>query len=613
MSPHKKFSALFWILWIALIFFLFPTTHFFSADASKFSSIKQKVEAILPQMTLEEKIGQMTQIDSQVIMNNLQDISAYGIGSLLSGGNSGPSFNSPESWANMVDRFQSYALKSRLKIPLIYGIDSVHGLSHVKGATVFPHNIGLGAARNPVLVEKIARITAMETAALGIKWTFAPCIAVPQDIRWGRTYEGFSEDPKLVSLLGASAIKGSQSTNLSDPTSILACAKHFAGDGGTEFGTGYPELLDQGDARIPEKELRSIHIFPYIAAISNGAASVMASFSSWNEIKMHQNKYLLTDVLRKELKFSGILVSDWAAVKQLPGTPEEQVKLAINAGIDMVMVPDSYQQFIGNLTALVRKQEVSEERIDEAVRRILTLKYKLGLFEHPYSHRELLAQVGGREHRELAREAVRKSLVLLKNKDKILPLSKKLKKIIVAGRKADDIGSQCGGWTITWQGATGAITTGTSILQAIKKAVSTNTIVFYSTNGENCLGADAVIAVVGEGPYAEMKGDREDLSLKTTDLKTIRNIKDAGVPVVVILISGRPMIVTSEIKSWNAFIAAWLPGTEGEGIADILFGDYQPAGKLSYTWPASMDQVPLRKAKNSHSKPLYPYGFGLSY
>jgi beta-glucosidase len=566
--------------------------------------ISQRVDDLLSYMTLEEKIGQMTQIERGYIEDS-EDIPEFGLGSLLSGGGSTPERNVPEEWVNMYNTYQQAALQSRLGIPLMYGIDAVHGHNNVRGATIFPHNIGLGATRDPDLVERAARVTAIEVSATGVDWTFSPCIAVPRDERWGRTYEGFSENPELTGILGAAAIRGYQGNDLADPTTILATAKHYAGDGGTTGGK------DQGNTELPEAEFRAIHLRPYQDAIAANVGSIMVSFSSWNGEKIHGSRYLLTDVLKQEMQFKGFVVSDWGAVKQLPGSPREQIQAAVNAGIDMVMVPDDYMQFTTVLTSLVQEGSISEARIDDAVRKILTIKFQLGLFEKPFADNSLLNEIGSAEHRAVAREAVRKSLVLLKNNG-ILPLSKNTDHIHVAGKMSKDIGSQCGGWTITWQGQTGTITEGTTIYQAIVNSVSPETKVSYSRNGSGAKDAHVVFVVVGEEPYAEFQGDSATLALSPADKNTIAKAKQFGVPVVIILISGRPLIITEELEQADAFMAAWLPGTEGEGVADVLFGDYAPTGKLPYTWPKSIDQVPINPGDGKES-PLFPYGFGLSY
>ncbi len=572
------------------------------------------VESLMGQMTLDEKLGQMTQVDRQ-FLNDISDISRYGLGSLLSGGGSTPGTNEPKAWAEMYDGYQREALKTRLQIPLIYGIDAVHGHNNVVGATIFPHNIGLGATRDPDLVEAVAKATALEVAATGIDWDFAPCLAVPDDYRWGRTYEGYSEDTDLVSQLGAAAIRGYQSSDIDNPNRVLACAKHFIGDGGVLFGTGINAMIDQGDLQINEEKLRKVHLPPFQKAIDEGVATFMAAYNSWNDLRCHANKYLLTDLLKDELGFKGFVVSDWAAIENIPGDYKSDIITSINAGIDMVMVPgavrdgkESFQNFLKLFKESVEEGSIPMERVDDAVRRILLIKKQSGLFERPFSDQSLLSYVGSKDHREVAREAVRKSMVLLKNKNNILPIPKSGKTIIVAGKGADDVGMQSGGWTISWQGGMGQTTNGTTILDAIKSAVDPGTIVEYTPDGTSFTG-DLAVVVIGEKPYAEMIGDRKDLKLDNEDLEVIKRFTDNDIPVVVVLLSGRPMIVTDEIGKWDGFIAAWLPGTEGTGVADVLFGDYKPTGKLSFSWPKSMNQFPI----DPNDDHLFSFGFGLTY
>lgn len=572
------------------------------------------VESLMGQMTLDEKLGQMTQVDRQ-FLNDISDISRYGLGSLLSGGGSTPGTNEPKAWAEMYDGYQREALKTRLQIPLIYGIDAVHGHNNVVGATIFPHNIGLGATRDPDLVEAVAKATALEVAATGIDWDFAPCLAVPDDYRWGRTYEGYSEDTDLVSQLGAAAIRGYQSSDIDNPNRVLACAKHFIGDGGVLFGTGINAMIDQGDLQINEEKLRKVHLPPFQKAIDEGVATFMAAYNSWNDLRCHANKYLLTDLLKDELGFKGFVVSDWAAIENIPGDYKSDIITSINAGIDMVMVPgavrdgkESFQNFLKLFKESVEEGSIPMERVDDAVRRILLIKKQSGLFERPFSDQSLLSHVGSKDHREVAREAVRKSMVLLKNKNNILPIPKSGKTIIVAGKGADDVGMQSGGWTISWQGGMGQTTNGTTILDAIKSAVDPGTVVEYTPDGTSFTG-DLAVVVVGEKPYAEMIGDRKDLKLDNEDLEVIKRFTDNDIPVVVVLLSGRPMIVTDEIGKWDGFIAAWLPGTEGTGVADVLFGDYKPTGKLSFSWPKSMNQFPI----DPNDDHLFSFGFGLTY
>ncbi len=567
--------------------------------------VEERVDDLLSRMTLDEKIGQMAQAERNALGNE-NDIKTYFLGSILSGGGSAPSPNTPAAWADMYDRFQSAALNTRLKIPIIYGIDAVHGHNNVYGATIFPHNIGMGCTGNPDLVEQAARATAEEVSGTGIDWTFGPCIAVPRDERWGRTYEGFGETPELAEQIGSAAVRGFQGNALGGPASILACTKHFLGDGGTTGGH------DQGNTEVDEQTLRSIHLPGYIAAIQDGVGSIMVSFSSWNGQKMHGNHYLLTDVLKGELGFEGFLISDWSGIDQLPGDYASDIEASINAGLDMIMVPTRFIEFISTLRNLVNQNRIPVSRIDDAVRRILRIKFKMGLFENPYTDRSYTGSIGSAEHRQIARECVRQSLVLLKNDNQILPLSKNLARIHVAGKNANDLGNQCGGWTISWQGSSGNITVGTTILQAIQNTVSSGTQVTYSIDGNGAAGADVAVVVVGETPYAEGAGDRSNLNLSSEDVTALANVNNSGTPIVLILVSGRPMIITPVLGIFEAIIAAWLPGSEGQGVADVLFGDYSPTGKLSHSWPAAMSQIPINVGDPGYN-PLFPYGYGLSY
>lgn len=588
-----------------ILLFSFACTDDSSNNIDQPQSIDDKVESLLQQMTLDEKLGQMTQVD-RAYLKSIDDIKTYYLGSLLSGGGSAPEDNSPQGWADMYDGYQTVALQTRLKIPLIYGIDAVHGHNNVKGAVIFPHNIGMGCTRNPELVKQAAQITAAEVSGTGIDWTFSPCIAVSLDERWGRTYESFGETAELVSSLAEAEVTGYQGDDLSSPGSILSCAKHFAGDGGTLGGD------DQGNTVCDESFLRTVHLTAYQTTVNNGVGSVMASFSSWNGVKMHSNKYLLTDVLKTEFGFDGILVSDWAAIDALPGDYKSDIEISINAGIDMVMVPDKYIEFITKLKELVNEGKISIDRINDAVRSILKIKFKLGLFDKPFTDRSFTALIGSSEHREVARECVRQSLVLLKNENSFLPLSKTAGKILVAGKSADNLGYQCGGWTISWQGSSGDITNGTTILQAIRNTVSSSTIVSYSEDGAGAENNDLAVIVVGETPYAEFEGDNNNPVVSTEDLQTILNVKSAGIPFVIVLISGRPLILGNVIEDCDAFVAAWLPGSEGQGVADVLFGDYSPTGKLSFSWAESVSQIPINFGDLNYD-PLFPYGFGLTY
>ena len=569
----------------------------------------QKAGALLAQMTLDEKIGQMVQVDSSALKDPA-DVRKYFLGSVLSGGTSDPpAGNTAQDWLKLVTEFQNQARQTRLKIPLLYGIDAIHGHNNVDGAVIFPHHIGLGAARDPKLVERAERVTAAEAAGTGIRWAFAPCVTVPQNARWGRTYEGYSDQPALVSQLGAASVRGFQGKKLSaDPSSVLACAKHFVGDGGTTNG------IDQGDAVCDEATLRKLYLPPYRAAIKAGAGSIMVSYSSWNGAKMHGNKYLMTDVLKNELGFRGFLVSDWAAIDQLSPDYKSDIEQSINAGLDMVMIPNgldktnNYAEFINDLKSLVADGQVPQSRIDDAVRRILRVKFQMGLFDNTATDPALTAAIGSPEHRAVARECVRESLVLLKNANRALPLSRNLKHLVVVGAGADDLGMQCGGWTIDWQGRSGAVTHGgTTLLAAIRQSVSPATQVVFSPDASDVKGADAIIAVVGEPPYAEMKGDREKPVLSSADMALVAKAKASGAPVITVLFSGRPLELGTTLADSDAFVAAWLPGTEGQGMTDVLFGDYRFTGKLPRTWPQGSDPAVADKSQ----KPLFPFGFGL--
>ena len=585
-----------------------------------FSFYDRVARQLIAQMTLAEKIGQMTQGEQSALHEG--DIEKYSLGSLLCGGSSDPKAgNSLEAWTDMYDGFQRQALKTRLAIPILFGVDAVHGHNNVLNAVVFPHNIGLGCTRNPSLVEEAARVTAEEVRATGFNWAFAPCIAVPRDERWGRTYEGFGETPDLAESLGAAAIRGLQQRDLNNHLAVLACAKHFVGDGGTAMGTGQmnreqKHLLDQGDTRLSEAELRRIHLPGYRSAIAAGAGSIMVSYSSWNGLKSSASKRLLTEILKQEMGFAGFLISDYNAIAQLNPDYKKSIEASINAGMDMAMEPNSYQRFIALLTELVNEGRVPMARIDDAVTRILRVKFAMGLMDKRRSQlaeRRLHRTFGSANHRAVARQCVRQSLVLLKNERKTLPLSKNVARIHVAGKSADDIGNQCGGWTIDWQGRSGAVTSGgTTILSAIRKTVSPSTNVTFSADGTGASGATVAIVVIGETPYAEGRGDRESLSLSPDDLTVIKNVKSAGIPIIAVLLSGRPLIINEALAGCESFVAAWLPGTEGRGVTDVLFGDYKPTGKLSCSWPRSMEQIPTNYGDSTYD-PLFSYGYGLSY
>ena len=569
--------------------------------------IATRVADLMSRMTLDEKLGQMTQAERGSISN--AQVTQFRIGSILSGGGSAPSPNTATGWANMYDAFQNAALATPLGIPMIYGVDAVHGHNNVIGATIFPHNIGLGATRDPALVQNIGRAVGEEVSGTGIDWDFAPCLCVARNDRWGRTYESFGERPDLVSSM-TTIVTGLQGSSLSAPGSVLATAKHYVGDGGTTGG------VDQGNTQISEADLRAIHLPPFQAAVQRGVGAVMISFSSWNGVKMHSNQFLITSVLKGELGFSGFVVTDWNGIDQIDGQTgftAAEVDTAINAGIDMVMVPTAWQNFISVLRTEVQAGRIPMSRIDDANRRILTKKFELGLFERPLTDRSFTPTVGSTTHRALARQAVRESMVLLKNTNNVLPLATANNKIFVAGKTADNIGFQTGGWTVSWQGGSGTTTPGTSILQGIRNTVAASTTVTFNQTGAGIDSSYRVaIAVVGETPYAEGMGDRPgSMSLDSTDLSTIATLRASGVPVVVVLVSGRPMDIATELPNWSALVAAWLPGTEGQGVADVLFGAAAPVGKLPMTWMQSASQQPIN---DGDGKPaLFPFGFGLSY
>jgi beta-glucosidase len=589
-----------------------------------------RVQDLLARMTTAEKIGQMMCASFGSI--DPAGVRRLSIGSVLSGGD-GNGDDSPESWHTLIRSYEEAALQTRLSIPLIYGWDAIHGSGHLKGGTLFPQAIGLGATRNPDLIQRVGRITADEMAAVGVQWNFAPVVAVVQDTRWGRTYESFGERTELVTQLSTAYIHGLQSvdgkTNLSAPLAVLATPKHYLGDGGTTWGSSvqnifdHPFMLDQGDTRVDEATLRALYLPPYQAAVDNGVMSVMASFSSWNGTKMHGNTYLLTDVLKNQLGFKGFVVADWEGISQLPGNAYDQVVKAVNAGIDMYM-GTQYQNFYKLITQAVDKGDVPKARIDDAVSRILRAKVMLGLFEHPYADPQAFARVGSPEHRALAREAVRQSLVLLKNEDHTLPIAKNTPLIFVAGQAADDIGLQAGGWTITWQGKEGKIMPGTTILEGIQHSVSPGARVVYDQfalfdeikdTHSSPARADIGIVVVAEPPYAEGVGDEAAPQLSSEDVILIEKMRERCQKVVVILMSGRPIEITDQLPLADAFVAAWLPGTEGNGVSDMLFGDYEFTGQLPFTWQRWNTQLPFdfkRMPQAGCDAPLFSYSFGLT-
>jgi beta-glucosidase len=602
--------------------------------------VSKRVDDLLRRMTLEEKIGQMTQAERGAVDGDPTLVKTWLLGSVLSGGGSVPTPNTPAAWADTVDKFQSQALQTRLQIPLVYGVDSVHGHGNLLGATVFPHNIGLGSTRDPKLIERIQHVVAEETRATGPQWAFAPCLCVARDTRWGRTYESFSEDPALVSKLAA-GIEGLQGdgNDLDENDRVLASAKHYAGDGDTEFDTAAGDYtIDQGITITNRRDFARIDLAPFVPAIKKyDAGTVMPSFSSvdWTEdgvgnpIKMHANKELITDVLKKGLDFDGFVISDWEGIHQLPGDWATQVRTGVNAGTDMFMEPNSAKPFEDTLLAEVNAGRVPMSRIDDAVRRILAKKFELGLFEKPYTDRSNIDEVGSPQHRALAREAVAKSQVLLKNKHNALPL-KKNASVYVAGRNADDMGNQAGGWTLSWQGASGQHRIpGNTILDGIRQ-VAPGADVTYSKDASAPIGdADVGVVVVGETPYSEGFGDvggpewgfdpedggvlREEksLNLQPGDSAVIDKVCDAVDTCVVLVVSGRPQVIPpAQLAKIDALVASWLPGSQGEGVADVLFGKRPFTGKLSHTWPATAAQEPINVGDRNYH-PAFPYGWGL--
>ena len=645
-----------------------------SQTSKQEKSVSKKVDAILSQMTLAEKVGQMTQVDMR-LLDSPQDIQTYHIGSILSGGGSAPKTNTPKGWLDMVNGYQKIAMSNRLGIPLIYGIDAVHGHNNVLGATVFPHNLALGASNDADLVYRVNKATAIEVAATGIHWNFSPCITIPQDARWGRFYEGFGQTTDIVDGLTQAAILGYQD-RLSGVQNkqVAACAKHFIGDGATVWGTGtrvdgkHTYHIDRGDVQLNDKSLREIYLPPYKTAIAADVKTIMASFNSVRGEKCHGNKYLLTDLLKEELGFAGFVVSDWAGIDEIPGDYKSDVINGINAGIDMVMVPgimkgqnqQHYKTFIKLLIDAVNEGSVPMERINDAVRRILKVKMEIGLFDDPLIDDSFLSKIGSSEHRALAREAVQKSAVLLKNEG-TLPFDKSIS-ITVVGSAANNLGVQNGGWTTDWQGfftpdfhfldynADGVLTnaeyntqlekifenkfnpadwvayfneidpdkngkvspadftafmanrvlqpSGTTILGGIKK-VAPSAKITYEPNANTLPEGDVILAVIGEYPYAEGFGDDADLRLNKADLEVLERAYASGNKVVVLLLSGRPLLVHDMEAQWDAFVASFLPGMAGEGIADVLFGDANPKAKLSFTWPAKADGSGVLYAQGS--------------
>ena len=585
-----------------------PATEAFVAD-------------LLKRMTIEEKVGQIIQADIASITP--ADLATYPLGSILAGGNSAPGGDdraSAQAWVDLARAFRAAAAaRPGARIPLIYGIDAVHGHNNVVGATIFPHNIGLGAARDPDLIRRIGEATALEVAATGADWTFGPTLAVPRDDRWGRSYEGYAETPEVQRAYAGPMTLGLQGELSPDhplePGHIAGSAKHFLADGGTHDGK------DQGDFQGSEQELIDIHLGGYPAAIDAGVLSVMASFSSWNGVKHSGNPTILRDVLHGPLGFGGFVVSDWNAHGQLPGCSNESCALAVNSGIDMLMAPDSWKPLFANTLAQARSGEISAQRLDEAVTRILRAKVKAGVFRADRPVEGRLELLGSPEHRALARQAVRESLVLLKNEGSVLPIRAGAR-VLVAG-SADDIGQAAGGWTLTWQGTGNTkadFPNGQSIWDGLNEAVTqAGGMAQLSPDGAFTDKPDVAIVVFGETPYAEFQGDVPDLDFRPEGpLETLRKLKAAGIPTVSVFLSGRPLWTNPEINASDAFVAAWLPGTEGGGVADVLIGDakgkprHDFSGTLSFSWPRTATGEPLNVGQPGYD-PLFAYGYGLTY
>jgi len=661
---------------------------FFFIGCNKSTDIKEKfIEDLVSKMTLDEKVGQMTQVDKRML-DSESDIAKYFLGSILSGGGSVPEDNTPKGWINMSNAYQKQALSTRLKIPLIYGIDAVHGHNNVVGATVFPHNIGLGCTNDPELIYKVNHATATEVIGTGLHWTFAPCITIPKDDRWGRQYEGFSESTSLVSSLTESAIKGYEdAVNTFNGKKIAACAKHFLGDGGTSWETGtlkegiHTYKIDRGDTKLTEKELREIHLPPYLRAIEAGVKTVMISFNSWNGVKCHGSKFLINDLLKEELGFNGLVVTDWAGIDEIPGDYKSDIIISINAGIDLVMVPGSlygqnhYKTFIKLLKESVEEGAIPLARIDDAIRRILGVKFDLGLFDEPYGKLEHAKAVGLPSHRRVAREAVQKSMVLMKNTDGVLPINKK-SNIVLVGSGANNLGMQNGGWTVEWQGkmtpdfqildknnngklllseveeyykliydnkynsgtaegffksldsnSDGVVLikefkqanlrlnfqpNGTTILEGLKLGMSSSGLVTYDPWANDLSKGDVIVAVIGEYPYAEGYGDNPSIGISSFDKSVLKKCYKSGNKLIVIMLSGRPLLIDDHINKWDGFISAWLPGMAGEGVSDVILGDYYPTGRLSFSWPKNIKQVPVNIGDTQYA-PMFPFGYGLSY
>jgi len=583
-----------------------------------------RAESLLDRMTLREKIGQMTQVERNSITPDA--VRRHAIGSVLSGGGGNPEPNTPASWREMVLGFRRAAAESRLGVPLLYGVDAVHGHNNVVGATIFPHSIGLGAIDDLDLMRRIGRATAREVAATGVRWTFAPAVSIPLDIRWGRSYEGYGQDGALVSRLAAAFVEGLGNGGWDRPEAVLPSVKHYIADGAARFGTstridraafeaanadrtlanaqvdtgflavlqGGAWTIDQGNATASEALLRGVFLPPYRAAIEAGALSVMASYSSWHGLRMHAHYQLLTEVLKGELGFEGFVVTDWEAVDQIETDFAISVRRAINAGIDMVMVPFDYLRFIDTLETEVESGAVPIERIDDAARRILYVKARLGLFDQAGDEGSVpsLMAVGQADHRRTAHEAARRSLVLLQNRGGALPLAPSTPKLLLIGTGGDDVGLQCGGWTVSWMGSRGAITPGTTLLDGLRKLLP-DTEILYEPDGEGEQQAPVGIVVLAEDPYAEGMGDRHDLRLSEEEQALVERLRERVEALILVLYAGRPLVLGEAARHADAIVAAWLPGSEGAAVAEPIVGVSPFEGTLRFRWPTSMADLPL--------------------
>ncbi len=578
--------------------------------------IDARVKDLLSRMTLEEKIGQMSLVDKNSLQKH-EDISRYYLGGVLSGAGAKPNDNTPQGWSDMVNGIKREASKSRLGIPILFGVDANHGHANVPGATVFPHAIGLGASNDVNLVQSVAEATSAELAATGINWSYSPSLDAPKDIRWGRVYEAFSDSPELNGRLGSAYVEGIQKSE--NGTYVLGTAKHFLATGAMQWGASNHKTfkIDQGKTRVDEIALANEYLPPYKAVVTAGVSSVMIGLNQWGDQRIIDSKYLVTDKLKNELGFTGIVVSDWYGVYEYAKTGRYEANIkTINAGLDMAMLPYEYKDFLKDVRRAVRDGRISEARIDDAVSRILYQKFKAGLFDVSLEATSL-ATIGSEEHRTLARKAVASSAVLLKNNNSVLPLSKNTKRILVAGSGADNIGRQSGAWTIEWQGVDGNwMPGGNSILQGIRELAGSDTSVEYALNGSFsniAEKADVGIAVISEKPYAEGHGDNPNPTIEKADLEAIDRLKMSAKKVVIVIVSGRPLLIDDQLPSWDAAVAAWLPGSEGSGVADVLFGKTPFTAKLPMTWPANISQIPINAdgTTQNNTRVQFKRGWGL--